>query len=420
VAEVLPLRAVHYNLPEVGSLEAVLAPPYDVIDSERRRELVARSPFNAVELDLPEAPSPDRDRYEYADELLEEWLLERILVADRDPAVWALAQKYVGPDGNSYTRRGLLVRVRVSEYGAGLVRPHERTQPGPREDRLRLTRATRHNLSPIFSLYAGDAWTAVQPHLADPWGESTDDDGTTNRVWRIADPGAVEKVSASLGDSELLIADGHHRYETARVYAEEVGGEGPHRYTLMCLVSLEDPGLAVFGYHRLIGGLTGDSARQEALAEAIREHFELEEVQESEIDPVDEKGAGVFGYIDSHFRRAFRLRLKDPSVLDARLGERSSAYRRLDAVILEELILKGGLGMSAEDVEAKRGIGYAKSVREALAQLGDDGDYQAAFILRPTPVEQVREVAAAGATMPPKSTFFYPKVPTGIVFNPLS
>jgi uncharacterized protein (DUF1015 family) len=419
VAEVLPLNAVHYNLDAVGSFEDVIAPPYDVIDAEERRALVARSPFNAVELDLPEAPEGG-DPYGHADETLEEWLLQGILTRDREPSIWALEQDYTGPDGQERTRRGLLVRVRVTEYGPGLVRPHERTQPGPREDRLRLTRATRHNLSPIFSLHAGDAWHHVAPELGDPWGEGRTDDGTANRVWRITDEAAIEAATATLAESELLIADGHHRYETARVYADEIGGEGPHRYTLMCLVSLDDPGLSVFGYHRLLAGLTGDSARQEALANAIREHFDLEEVTEDALDPAGEDGVGVFGYIDSHFRKGYRLRLKDPAAVDSRLPDRSEPYRRLDAVILEELILKAGLGMSAEDVEAKRGIGYAKSAGAALGQLADDGAYQAAFLLRPTPVDQVRAVAAEGETMPPKSTFFFPKVPSGIVFNPLS
>ena len=188
----------------------------------------------------------------------------------------------------------------------------------------------------------------------------------------------------------------------------------------MCLVSLDDPGLEVFGYHRLLGDLSGDSAKQEALGNAIREHFDLEEVPEAELDPAGSDGIGVFGYIDSHFRRGFRLRLKNPAALAAALPERSEAYRNLDAAILEELILKRGLGMSAADVEAKRGIGYAKGAPEALGALADDGAYQAAFLLRPTPIEQVRAVAAAGETMPPKSTFFFPKLLTGIVFNPLS
>jgi uncharacterized protein (DUF1015 family) len=417
MAEVKPIHAVHYDLARAGALEDLLAPPYDVIDAEGRRALLQRSPRNAVELDLPEDPGGG-DRYEHAARTLDAWLEEGILQADSAPSIWALEQSYRGPDGNDYTRRGLLARVRVTEYGPGLVRPHERTQPGPKQDRLDLTRATRHNLSPIFSLHPGETWPLIEPALGDRWGEATDADGTRNRIWKIDDPGAIESVTRALAEAELLIADGHHRYETARVYADEIGGEGSHRYTLMCLVSLDDPGLTVFGYHRLLGGFMGTD-KPEVLASTLREHFHIEEVPTEQLDPAGAEGAGVFGYIDSHLRRGFRLRLKSTDLIDELLVDRSEAYRRLDAAILEEIVLKGGLGMTSEDVEAKRGIGYAKSVDEALATIDDDGDYQVAFLLRPTPVEQVREVAAAGETMPPKSTFFYPKVLTGIVFNPV-
>jgi uncharacterized protein (DUF1015 family) len=419
MADVQPLTALHYNLAAIPSLEAVVAPPYDVIDAEQRAELLRRSPFNVVELDLPEAPT-GRDPYEHAAETLEEWTLQGILTADRDPAIWALTQEYTAPDGSRHARRGLLARVRVAEYGPGRIRPHERTQPGPKEDRLRLTRATRHNLSPIFALSAGDAWRHVEGATRnEPWGEATDADGTVNRVWRVDDHEVHRQVAAELAESELLIADGHHRYETALTYAEEVGGDGPHRFTLMSLTSLADPGLTVFATHRLLGGLADDAAREQALAAGIRQHFDLEEVPTDELDPAGEDGIGVFGYIDSHFRRGFRLRLKDPSMLEDTMPGASEAYRRLDAAILEALILKGAVGMSGDDIAAKRDLGYAKGVDEALKAL-EGHSYHAAFILRPTPIEQVRAVAAAGETMPPKSTYFFPKLLTGLIFNPLS
>jgi uncharacterized protein (DUF1015 family) len=417
VAEVRPLTALHYNLAALPSLAGVVAPPYDVIDAARRRELLDRSPFNVVEIDLPEA-HPGGDPYEHAAETLEEWTLQGILTADRDPALWALTQEYTALDGTRRARRGLLCRVRITDYGTGLIRPHERTQPGPKEDRLRLTRATRHNLSPIFSLHPGDAWRHVEGATrTEPWAEVADDDGTLNRVWRIADAEAHRAVAADLADAELLIADGHHRYETARTYAEEIGGDGPQRYTLMCLVSLEDPGLTVFGYHRLLTDL-GEPAAQEALAATLREHFEVSEVPLEDLDPAGEPGIGVFGYVDAHFRRGFRLRLTDPDAVERALPGSSSAYRELDAAILEGLVLRGALGMSEADVEAKRGIAYTSSAQDALGALGARAD--AAFLLRPTPVEQVRAVASAGETMPPKSTYFYPKLLTGLVFNPLS
>jgi uncharacterized protein (DUF1015 family) len=415
--EVRPLRALHYNLGAVGSLEAVIAPPYDVIDAEMRRELLARSPFNVVEIDLPEAPGGG-DPYEHAAETLEAWTLEGILTAEREPAIWALTQEYTAPDGATRTRHGLLARVRITEYGPGLIRPHERTQPGPKQDRLRLTEATRHNLSPIFSLYPGDAWQHVAPALdADPWGEATGADGTTNRVWRIPDPAVHEVVASALADAELLIADGHHRYETARAYADAIGGEGPHRYVLMCLVSLEDPGVTVFPTHRVLTGL--DSSQREALRAGLEDLFEPEKVSRERIDPAGADGLGVFGYLDAEREAGVRLRLRDREVLDRALADRPDSYRQLDVVILETLVLRGILGMREEDIAAKRGIGYETSADAVRAAI-ESNQADCAFLLRPTPVEQVRAVAAAGETIPPKSTYFFPKVPTGIVFNPLS
>ena len=414
MAEVRPLHALRYNLAAV-SLDDVTAPPYDVIDAALRRELTSRSPFNVVEIDLPEPPG-DVDRYEYADETLEEWTLQGILTAEREPSMWALEQDYTGPDGRRRTRRGVICRIRVTEYGPGRVRPHERTHPGPKEDRLRLTRATRYNLSPIFALHPGDSWSPLAPAVGgDPWGQATDADGTVHRVWRVANPAVGDAVAAALADGELLIADGHHRYETALAYANEVGGEGEHRYTLASLTSLDDPGLTTFGYHRILADL--DQGRRERLDAAIREHFDLEEIPLDRLDPAGEPGVGVFGYLEAGGDRGLRLRLRDRGAADDALAGRSDAYRRLDTAILEGLLLRGALGMSDEDLDEKRGISYTASAGAAIAA-AEGGD--AAFLLRPAPVEQVREVAAAGEAMPPKSTYFFPKLLTGLVFNPLS
>jgi uncharacterized protein (DUF1015 family) len=420
MADVQPLRALHYDPAVVGSLQAVVSPPYDVIDPEQRAALAARSPYNVVEIDLPEPAADGEDPYTHAADLFERWQADGAVVRDEEPAIWALVQDYIAPDGTARTRRGLFARVRVEEYGPGRIRPHERTHPGPREDRLRLTRATRANLSPIFSLYsdpAGAAWDAVRPAAEQPpFGELTDDEGTTHRLWRVADPAAIASVQATLADAELLIADGHHRYETARVYADEVGGEGEHRYVLMCLVALEDPGLTVFPTHRLIRDTT--SRTQEALANTLREQFDIAEIEHAELRPPDGDSALAMGYIDSFFKRAFRLTLKDPATADRVLDGRPDPYRRLDTALLEALILKGPLGLTDDDIDHMRGLGYARSDDEAL-ELVLAGTYDAAFFLRATPVDQVREVAATGVNMPPKTTYFYPKIPTGLLFNPL-
>jgi uncharacterized protein (DUF1015 family) len=422
MADVQPLRALHYDPAVVGPLTDVVAPPYDVIDAGQRAALIARSPYNVVAVDLPQAGPGGMDPYQTACELFENWQLQGALARDREPALWAHTQDYTGSDGQTRTRRGFFCRVRIEDYGPGRVRPHERTHPGPKEDRLRLTRATRANVSPIFSLYSdpsGAAWDALEPTTEQtPWGEVTDSDGTVHRLWRVADPRAIAAVQEATRDAELLIADGHHRYETMRTYAEEIGGEGEHRYILMCLVALEDPGLTVFPTHRLVRGL--DDQRREALAQALSRDFQIVEVPIEQLAPPAGGGPPLqLGYIDTREQRALRLTLKDQAIADAALAGHSQAYRQLDTGVLETLLLKGALGLSDDDISHFNGLFYARDTAEALA-LVRSGEYDAAFVMRPTPVAQVREIAAAGENMPPKSTYFFPKLLTGLLFNPLS
>jgi len=214
----------------------------------------------------------------------------------------------------------------------------------------------------------------------------------------------------------LLIADGHHRYETARVYAEEIGGEGDHRFVLMCLVATEDPGLTVFPTHRLVRGL--DAAAWDALEATLARDFDSEPVAREALAPPPSDGPLTLGYVDARRRRPLRLTLRDQAIADAALAHHAPAYRRLDTGVLEALILRGALGYSDEDISHLRDFGYARDAEQALA-LVEDGEYDAAFVLRPTPIEQVREVAASGESMPPKSTYFFPKLLTGLLFNPL-
>lgn len=414
MADVQPLRALHYDLATVGALGDVAAPPYDVIDPEQRARLAARSPYNVVRIDLPEG---EPDPYAQAAAILARWREEGAIVRDQEPALWTLTQAFTGPDGRALTRHGVLARVRVEEYGPGRIRPHERTHPGPKEDRLRLTRATKANLSPIFSLYDDPSGaTAAVLAATEPFGELTDEDGTVNRLGRVADPAAIAAFQEALRTAELLIADGHHRYETARVYADEVGGEGEHRYVLMCLVALQDEGLTVFPTHRLIRDTTPQT--QEALGTTLRELFTVDEIDHAQLRPPDRDGPLTMGYIDSFFKRAFRLTLKDQALADRALEGMPEAYRHLDTAVLEALVLNGPLGLSEDDIAHLKGLGYSRTDDEAL-QLVLSGEYDAAFFLRSTPVQQVRDIAAAGVNMPPKSTYFFPKVPTGLLFNPL-
>jgi uncharacterized protein (DUF1015 family) len=426
MADVKPLQALHYDLAKVGGLEAVASPPYDVIDAAERAALLGRSPYNAVAIDLPvpfdpadPASRPVGDPYEDAARLIDAWRAEGVLVADGEEAVWALSQDSAAPDGARHSRHGVLCRVRVEDYETGTVRPHERTHPGPLQDRLELTRATHLNLSPIFSLSTEDPWPLVEPALSpEPWGEVTDAGGTLNRIWRVADPTVVAAVVERLAGAQLLIADGHHRYETARAYRDEVGGEGPQNYTLMALTGLDDPGLTVFPTHRLLSGFAGQEARRERLLAGLAELFEVTEVGREELDPAGTQGVGVFGLFDAADGSSRRLRLRDTGELDRRLAGKPEAYRRLDSAILETLVLEGLAGMSEEDITERRGLEYAKSVPDAVAMV-TDGIYDLAFVLRPVPIEQVRAVAATDENMPPKSTYFFPKVMTGFVFSPV-
>ncbi|MBA2505649.1 MAG: DUF1015 domain-containing protein [Thermoleophilaceae bacterium] len=419
MATIRPLNTVRYDLGTVGSLDAVTAPPYDVIDGPMRAELLAKSPLNVVEIDLPE-DTGGGDPYLHAQTVWENWLEQGVLVREREPAIWALTQDYRAPDGRDYTRHGFFAAVKVEDYGPGRIRPHERTHPGPKIDRLNLTRATRANLSPIFSLFPdfGDqAWEALEPVTAEePFGTATDADGTVNKLWRVSDPGVIEAVTGAIADGELLIADGHHRYETARVYAEEIGGEGPHQWVLMFLCSLSDPGLTIFPTHRLVSGLT--DGKREALRSAIEELFDVSDIPEEELQPASNVPGIVFGYLDAHHRKPQRLTLRDHGPVEQALPDKPAPYRRLDTAVLETLILKGALGMSGDDIDHKNGLDYSKNTQDARAAI-EDGRAEAVFFMRPIPVEDVREVAAAGESMPPKSTYFFPKIPTGLVFNPL-
>ena len=420
MADVQPLRALHYALEKTGGLQPVVAPPYDVIYTEGRAALLEQSRYNVVAIDLPLAADGE-DPYEHAAATLAQWQADGAVVQDQQPTIWPIEQDYVGPDGRSRTRRGFLARVRVDDYGPGRIRPHERTHPGPKEDRLRLTRATRANLSPIFSLFSDPqqrAWEALAPSTqAPPWGQSVDPDGTVNRLWRVDDPTVIAAVQEAAADAELLIADGHHRYETARVYADEVGGEGAHRYVLMCLVALEDPGLTVFPTHRLVRDLT--DAQWAELDRAIEADFTKEPLDAVEQLPPAENERVELGYIDVREKRPYRLVLRDPAIADAAMPERSEPYRRLDTAVTEVLLLKGALGMTDDQIDHLDGLGYARDDQQAIELvLGDE--YDAALFMAPTPVRRVQDVAGSGESMPPKSTYFFPKVPTGLVFNPLT
>lgn len=414
MAEVRPLKALHYNLEKVGSLQDVTAPPYDVIDQEQRSKLLGQSPYNVVEIDLPEG----EDRYSRAAEALLSWLNEDIVERDSEPAYWLLTQTYKTPTGQELTRHGIFGRVRVADYAPGVIRPHERTHAGPKEDRLRLTRATKTNLSPIFSLYSdpnAEIWKLAEPVTeAQPWSEVTDSDGTVHRLWRLDSSEQIDQITTLFEGRELLIADGHHRYETALTYAREVGGEGDHQYTMMCLVAMEDPGMTVFPTHRLVGKLGLEELKQ--LESAVESSFERTTVDLGALQEPASNGVVKLGYVRDG--NAELLTLKSEDLVSDLLTNHSAAYRSLNTAVLESLVFKSALGRDQEELAHSGSIAYCKDLQEAVELVKNDS-YQAAFLLSAAPMEQIRAIAAAGETMPPKSTYFFPKLLSGMLFSPL-
>jgi uncharacterized protein (DUF1015 family) len=338
MAVVKPFRAERYDESMAGPLERLVAPPYDVLSPREREEYLARSPYNVVHLTLP-------DDEEQAGRDVTDWREQGVLAKDQEPAYWLLSQDYVGPDGVSRTRTGLVASLRAEPYESGVVLPHERTHSGPKEGRLRLLRATRTELEPIFLLYEGDP-------LRPPAREADLQSGG-DKLWRVADAPNFEST-------ELLIADGHHRYETAVAYAQEGGSP----YLMVVLVPTEQEGLTIFPTHRLAERINGAHGT-----------------------PIEEPGdvlPGVVMYRDGKYE-----------------------------------LLKGD-GLDVEIVEriAPDGVTYTPERAEAVATV-DRGDAEAAFLLRPTRIEDVWAVARRGETMPQKSTYFYPKLTSGLLFHPL-
>jgi uncharacterized protein (DUF1015 family) len=340
VAEVRQFRAERYG-EAAGPLEDLVAPPYDVISPEQRLEYLRRSPYNVVHLTLP-------DSEEEAAGLLRQWRDEGGLVRD-EPSAWALSQSYVGPDGVPRTRNGLVVSLRVEQYDKGIVLPHERTHAGPKEGRLRLLRATRTQLEPIFLLHDG-------PRAAIPEREPDLAIGG-DRLWRVDDV-------PDFSDLQLLIADGHHRYETAVAFHEEDGTEAS-AWMMVVLVSTKEEGLTIFPTHRVAESVNGVSG-----------------------SPIDEPGDELPGVV---------------------LYRGDGRY---------ELVEGDGLDVDIVDALRPQGVTYTAQREEAVATV-DRGEAEAAYLIRPTRIEDVFERARRGEVMPQKTTYFFPKLTSGLLFYPL-
>ena len=386
-----------YDQQVAGTLGNLIAPPYDVISEDQRRGYLAASPYNAVRLELPELP------YDEVRALIEAWITDGILRLTDEPVLVAWTQTFL-LGGRTVERKSLLASVGVEPYEARVVRPHERTHAGPKEDRLRLIRATRMNISPVYGLYPdpeGSVWAAAKP-IGPPLGEMTDADGTLHRIWVVRDPDITTAVADAMAGRWILIADGHHRYETAVNYLREQGAGGPQDYVMMGLTALDDPGLLVLPTHRVLvewpddadSGFERLSVSSLAALEAALDHASDDE--------------SAFGLVTPD---GFTL-------LTKAVGAGSSPSARLDTSVLERDILERAFRRDQATLSHDGLLTYVKDSTEA-ARLVTDGRAAAALLMRPTSKRQVAEVADAGETMPQKSTYFFPKLLTGVAFNPL-
>jgi uncharacterized protein (DUF1015 family) len=444
MAEIIPFRALRYNPQFVPDLKLVVAPPYDVISPQAQERYHARHPHNLVRLTLPKEggdAATGRDRYDRAAQAFAAWQAEGILRRDPEDGIYLYEQEFSVGEEHRIARRGVMAPMRLANYEEKVVFPHERTFAKYREDRLRLMRACPANLEPIFAFYPrGDLRIRAlldQGMESDPQVQVVDEDGIRHRLWILRKPTDIAALIQALQDRPVIIADGHHRYETALNFRRERRGQdaappGVQRrrlddYVLTYLVSAEDPGLVILPTHRLIrqrpvlGG--------EALRRALTRHFRVETAALDPANPVTSlrivladltrrrRDAVVFG-LYAGAQEMLTLELTDLAVIDNLVAAgRSPEYARLDVAILHRVVIEQILGIQPTG-EADDSISYTRDEAQALAAVAS-GEAHLAMFQNPPRVEQVQAVAMAGERMPQKSTFFYPKLLSGLVINPL-
>jgi uncharacterized protein (DUF1015 family) len=437
MAEILPFRGIRYNPKQVGDFDRVISPPYDVIDPALQRELYERSPYNVVRIDFGQERLGDderENRYTRAARCFRQWLEQGVLIRDAEPSIYYMEEEYAGEFGEPKTRKGFLGTVRLEDPESGLYRPHEKTLAGPKADRLNLTKACRANLSPIFSLY-DDPNHIVQrdlelvPLSQRPLITVRGDEGGMTRLWRVSEPGVLRGVSAAMHLESFFIADGHHRYETALNYRNHMRaanpghtGKEPWNYVMMYFADLWAPGLTVLPTHRVVFGLEG--FRLESFLDKARQYFSVQTVEgglDAWLQAMKARRGKchAVGLVAKEDEKLRLLELSDEAVMNRLLADRApKVLRTLDVTVLHSLILEEILGIDESAQEAQRNLRYVKGSRN-LQRMVREEDVQLGFLLNPTRVEEVKVVAEEGERMPQKSTFFYPKLVTGLVFNPL-
>lgn len=413
MAEIRPFRGIIYNREKVGDLDLVTAPPYDIITPELQERLYQLSPYNIVRLDLgKEYPDdiPENNRYTRASAYLDDWLKEGILKRDESESIYIYQMDYLSPKGVKKTLRGFVCLVKIEELGAGVILPHENTYSGPRVDRLNLLRSTRANLSLIFSLYPGEGRISKiikKINQEDSALKTKDNERSVHNLWAIKDISVIEEIVKEMENRPIFIADGHHRYETAFLFRDEMRkkGENGYDYVMMFLADIDEEGLTILPTHRLVRNILIPD--NEKIITAIQKDLEVTPVQRKELmlRGLEESTHHSFGmYMNGAY---YLLRLKDRVIESLNLPD---ALKGLDAAILHYLLFEKDLKVKGGDFD------YERDVDEVIKKI-DSGNFKIAFFMNPPQVSEVKDVALSNEMMPPKTTFFYPKLLTGMVIN---
>ena len=440
MATITPFRGFIFNEAIAGGIGNLVCPPYDIISPSEQQELYRKSPYNVVRLEFGlESPgdTADDNRYTRAAATLNEWLGKDILSQSREEAFYIYEMEY--KDGGRVLKlRGFICLVRIEEYEAGIVKPHETTLSGPKTDRLNLLRACRAGFSQIFSLVSDPKGTVagVLGNVAGrPQMEVMHGDGVVHRIWTMTDRTDLDAIAGALADQPIYIADGHHRYDTALNYRNErrkaagafTGREG-YNFVPMFLACIEDPGLTILPAHRALFNLADFHPRK--FEDDLNRYFNIERIDfTKKTEPADRRTvmetmekradhAHVFGMRVKGEHSYYLLTLRDPADMERIIPDKSPAYRQLDVSILHHLIIDRLLGVRMETHKLGLNIEYIKSADDAVKRVADD-TAEVIFLMNPTKVTEVRDVAAAGERMPQKATYFYPKLLSGLVMHKL-
>jgi len=440
VADVQPFRGLRYNLEQIGDLSLVISPPFDVISSEEQILYHLRSPYNVIRLEFGEErpeDSPRDNKYTRAAQTMESWLRQAILVREEHPAFYLVEHRF-RHQNSLRSRFGLIARVRLEDLSTGQIRLHERTMREPALDRRRLLQSCRANFNPIMAMFQhegegiGSLFREVTPKS--PTLSAVDDYGVAHYIWVVTDEKTIARVSDFFADKILYIADGHHRYETALAYHRDqrsahssYSGKEAFNFVMMVLMDSEDPNLVMFTPHRLVQGL--EAGRLEGLEKGLGSYFHKElvpplatqsETLESWLHALKREGyrGAIFGLYGLHGQHLCLLEAREKEALVERMpADWPRPLKDLDVSLLHWLILRQMLGIDSAEKEDSC-LEYTRDGLEALSWV-DSGAFQLAFLLNPVPISSVLAAADTGVRLPPKSTYFYPKTPTGLVINPL-